>query len=100
MQFAIVLIYNQVSGGEENPKDTMGERLAIGFAALWGLFFGTIGIMGLKDRPGPPFPPGRFQHYLCWFLVYCDCLNNYCALKHPVWKSAVRCRFSHSQALI
>lgn len=68
-QALLVLICDWATGSEKDPKNTIGERLAIAFAAIWGAVFGALGIMSLKDRAGPPFPKGRLY---VWELCSLD----------------------------
>ncbi|CAD7702087.1 unnamed protein product [Ostreobium quekettii] len=55
VQFGIIFSI----GEDSNPKDTLGERGAIGAATIWLAFFSSMGISLLKTREGPPFPEGN-----------------------------------------
>lgn len=73
-QGLLIFICDWKTGSEEDPKNTIGERLAIAFAAIWGAVFGTIGIMNLKDRAGPPFPEGKLltSYTHSWDKLFCS----------------------------
>jgi len=56
-QFALLLIF----ADEDNPKQTIGERLAILVATFWAAGVNYLGLSRLKDRQGPQFPTGKIH---------------------------------------
>ena len=57
IQFGLLLWLSD----EDDPKDTLGERSAVLVSTLWGAIFCYLGITRLKNRDGPPFPPGTIE---------------------------------------
>lgn len=67
VQFGIILSI----GNDSNPRDTQGERGAVGVATIWLAVFSSLGISLLKVREGPPFPEGQIHLSHCelaWIL--------------------------------
>ena len=57
IQFGLLLWLSD----EDDPKDTVGERSAVLVSTTWGAIFCYLGITRLKNRDGPPFPPGTIE---------------------------------------
>lgn len=55
-QSGIVLALTSVDDG---PEDSLGLRLSIGFASVWGAALSAWAIPNLKKRRAPDFPPGN-----------------------------------------
>lgn len=55
IQFGLLVVL----ADDDDPKDTVGERSAILVATIWGSVLCYLGINRLKNREGPPFPPGQ-----------------------------------------
>ncbi|QDZ21603.1 MFS domain-containing protein [Chloropicon primus] len=61
------LLVTLLAPGETEPSNTFGLRLALAFAAVFGIAFCWHSIYGLGVRPGPPFAGGTLD----WLSLGC-----------------------------